>query len=151
NWPQPSPPYSTPVTLPFTPFQPAPYVPSAKMPNASTPNEPHTTCTEIAPHGSSTCMRSQNDTLTTTSQPAIAPITTAAQGATNAHDAVMATSPGSMPLHDIDTSGLPYLWFVTAIAITNPIDAASNVLTAPMPMRESSADKVEPGLKPIQP
>jgi hypothetical protein len=34
---------------------------------------------------------------------------TAAHGATNAHPAVMATRPASIPLHDIEISGLPYL------------------------------------------
>ena len=37
------------------------------------------------------------------------PITQAAHGATNAHGAVIATRPASMPLHDIEMSGLPYL------------------------------------------
>src|SRR3954454_13702176 len=121
------------------------------MPTASTPHAPHIPCTEIAPHGSSTCMRSQKATLATTSHPAIAPMTIAAQGATNAHPAVIATRPASMPLHDIEMSGLPYFAFVTTIATTKPMLADSSVLTATMPMRESSADNVEPGLNPIQP
>ena len=40
-------------------------------------------------------------------------MTTAAHGATNAHGAVIATSPASMPLHDIEMSGLPYFALVT--------------------------------------
>ena len=36
------------------------------------------------------------------------PITNAAHGATNAHGAVIATRPASMPLHDIEMSGLPH-------------------------------------------
>ena len=78
-------------------------------------------------------------------------MTTAAHGATNAHGAVIATRPASMPLHDIEMSGLPYFAFVYAIAITKPKHAASSVLTATRPMRRSVAPSVEPGLKPIQP
>jgi hypothetical protein len=37
------------------------------------------------------------------------------------------------------------------IAMTKPVHAASNVLTATKPMRKSVAPSVEPGLKPIQP
>src|SRR5438876_11654723 len=97
-----------PLTGPETPFQPSPYVPSAKSPTASTPHAPHTPCTEIAPHGSSTCLRSQNSTLYTTSVPATMPMITDAQGATNAHGAVIATSPASMSLQLIEMSGYPY-------------------------------------------
>ena len=43
-------------------------------------------------------------------------MTTAAHGATNAHGAVIATRPASMPLHDIEMSGFPYLALVHAIA-----------------------------------
>src|SRR6476659_3139243 len=79
------------------------------------------------------------------------PMTTEAHGATNAHGAVIATSPASMPLHVIDISGLPHFALVHAIAITAPADAASNVLTAMIEMRRSVAPNVEPGLKPIHP
>ena len=41
------------------------------------------------------------------------PMITAAHGATNAHGRVIATRPASMPLHDIEMSGLPYLALVT--------------------------------------
>ena len=44
----------------------------------------------------------------------------AAHGATNAHGAVIATRPASMPLHDIEMSGFPYLALVHAIAVTKP-------------------------------
>ena len=44
----------------------------------------------------------------------MAPMITAAHGATNAHGAVIATRPASMPLHDIEMSGLPYLALVNA-------------------------------------
>ena len=40
---------------------------------------------------------------------ATAPMTAAAHGATNAHGAVMATSPASMPLTIMPGSGLPVL------------------------------------------
>src|SRR5450755_4163202 len=118
------------------------------MPTDHTPHRPHTPWTEMAPTQSSIPLASQNQTLTTTSTPAIAPMITAAQGATNAHGAVIATRPASMPLHDIEMSGLPYFALVSPIAITKPTHAASNVLTATRPMRRSVAPSVEPGLKP---
>src|SRR5258707_15217392 len=97
-----------PFTGPLTPFHPAPYGPSAKMPTDSTPHMPHTPCTGSAPHGASTWATwSKNHTPTQTSTPAMTPITHAAHGATNAHGAVMATRPASMPLHDMEMSGLP--------------------------------------------
>jgi len=76
---------------------------------------------------------------------------TAAHGATKAHGAVIATRPASIPLHDIEMSGLPYLAFVVPMAITNPAHAARSVLTATRPMRRSVAPRVEPGLNPIHP
>ena len=79
------------------------------------------------------------------------PMMMAAHGATKAQGAVIATSPASMPLHDIEMSGLPYFAFVMPIAITKPTHAASNVLTATSPIRRSVAPSVEPGLKPIHP
>jgi hypothetical protein len=134
------------------PFQPMPYVPSANRPTASKPHAPHMPCTEIAPHGSSTrAFLSKNSTLQHTSAPAMIPMTTEAQGATNAHGAVMATRPASIPLHVIEMSGLPHFQLVQHIAITAPADADSSVFTATMPMRRSVAPKVEPGLKPIHP
>src|SRR5437762_3059914 len=84
-------------------------------------------------------------------KPAQIPMTLAAHGATNAHGAVMATKPASIPLHDIEMSGLPYLALVHAMAVTNPKHAANNVLTATTEMRRSVAPNVEPGLNPIQP
>ncbi len=79
------------------------------------------------------------------------PITIDAHGATNAHGAVIATSPASMPLHVMEMSGFPHLAFVHAIAAMAPAEAASSVFTATTAMRRSVAPNVEPGLKPIQP
>src|SRR5215471_17125941 len=106
----------------------------------------------MAPHGSSIlATRSKNSTLQHTSAPAIIPMTTEAHGATNAQGAVIATSPASMPLHDIEMSGLPHFQLVHAIATTAPAEAASSVFTATTAMRRSVAPKVDPGLKPIHP
>src|SRR6476619_5985054 len=79
------------------------------------------------------------------------PITAAAHGATNAQPAVIATRPASMPLHDIEMSGLPYFAFVHAMAVTNPKHEDSRVFTATIEMRRSVAPNVDPGLKPIHP
>src|SRR5205823_8125633 len=103
----------SPLTLPLTPFHPAPYVPSAKMPSDSTPHAPHTPWTEMAPQGSSTWATwSKNHTPKQTRKPAMRPMTDAAHGATKAHGAVIATRPANMPLQDIDMSGFPYLALV---------------------------------------
>ena len=48
------------------------------------------------------------------------PITVAAQGATKAQGAVMATSPASMPLHVIEMSGFPHFQLVQAMARIAP-------------------------------
>src|SRR5450432_2514624 len=118
-----------------TPFHAMPYVPSANRPTARTPHAPQTPCTEMAPHGSSTLATlSKNSTLQHTSMPATIPMTTDAQGATNAHGAVIATSPASMPLQVIEMSGLPHFQFVQHIAMIAPAHAASSVFTATMPM-----------------
>src|SRR5580765_3933309 len=79
------------------------------------------------------------------------PITEAAHGATNAHGAVIATRPASIPLHDIDMSGFPYLAFVHAMAVTVPKQPARSVFTATTAMRKSVAPNVDPGLNPIHP
>ena len=89
-------------------MNPSPYVPSAKRPRLRTPQAPHVPCTEIAPTGSSTLSeRSTKNTDQHTSTPATAPITNAQKLETNAHGAVMATRPASMPLINIEGSGLP--------------------------------------------
>ena len=77
------------------------------MPTQSTPKTPPTPCTEIAPTGSSMPLRSKKNTDSTTITAAIEPITAAAHGCTNAHGAVIATRPASMPLTIMPGSGLP--------------------------------------------
>ena len=79
------------------------------------------------------------------------PMRTAALGPTNAHGAVMATRPASMPLQAIEMSGLPNIQYHTNIAVADPATAARFVLMATTPIRRSVAPSVEPGLKPIQP
>ena len=56
-----------------------------------------------------------------------------------------------MPLHDIEMSGLPYLSFGHAIAMTKPTHAGEQRVDRDEPMRRSVAPSVEPGLKPIHP
>ena len=68
---------------------------------------PPTPWTEIAPTGSSMPLRSKKNTDSTTMTPATLPISAAAQGCTNAHGAVIATSPASMPFAIMPGSGLP--------------------------------------------
>src|SRR5271155_5833867 len=135
-----------------TPFHPAPYVPSAKIPTATAPNHPQYPCTEIAPQGSSIfSTRSLKSTPRQTTTPAITPIITAEVGVTNAHGAVIATSPASMPLQAIVMSGLPNMKYHSSIAAADPATAARFVLIATTAMRRSVAPRVEPGLNPIQP
>jgi hypothetical protein len=76
---------------------------------------------------------------------------TAEVGDTNAHGAVIATSPASMPLHAMVMSGLPNRKYHKSMAVAEPATAARLVFTATTEMRRSVAPSVEPGLKPIQP
>src|SRR5437870_156364 len=92
-----------------------------------------------------------NSTLIQTKKPARIPMSTDAHGATNAHGAVIATRPPSIPLQVIEISGLPHLALVHAIAATAPALAESSVFTAMIEIRRSVAPNVEPGLKPIHP
>src|SRR5688572_1952668 len=125
-------------TLVVVPFQPmpgplasTPYLPLAKMPTASTPNVPQTPWTEMAPTGSSIfALRSQKYTASTTSTPAMQPMTAAAHGSTNAHGAVMATRPASMPLAIIAGSGLPERIHTQNMQMIEPNAPARAVLTA---------------------
>src|SRR5215468_11849098 len=79
------------------------------------------------------------------------PMTMAEIGLTNAHGAVIATSPASIPLQAIEMSGLPKRQYQKSIAEAEPKIAARFVLMAITEMRRSVAPSVEPGLKPIQP
>src|SRR5579863_6192746 len=122
------------------------------MPTETAPNHPHNPCTEIAPQGSSTlATRSKKRTPRQTITPATTPITVADVGDTKAQGAVMATSPASIPLHAIVTSGFPNMKYHRSMAAAEPAIAARFVLTAITEMRRSVAPSVEPGLKPIQP
>src|SRR5213083_2480039 len=116
------------------------------------PHNPFTPCTEIAPTGSS--MRnlpSMKNTATQTNTPAIPPISTADGAVTNAHGAVMATNPASVPLAIIEGSGLPYLNHMYSIDVIPPAAPASIVFVAMTPMRRSDPASVEPALKPNHP
>lgn len=77
----------------------------AKRPTARVPNTPQIACTDTAPTGSSTPTRSKKSTDPTTGRPATELITTAAQFSTNAHPAVIATSPARAPFAVIPTIG----------------------------------------------
>src|SRR5580765_1294432 len=122
------------------------------MPTATAPNQPQYPCTDTAPHGSSTLStRSLKSTPKQTMPPAMIPMSTAAFGPTNAHGAVMATRPASMPLHAIEMSGLPNMKYQKHMAVAAPATAARFVLMATTPIRRSVAPSVEPGLNPIQP
>ena len=60
------------------------------------------------------CRRTRRSS--TRAAPATMPITVAAQGATKAQGAVMATRPASMPLHVIEMSGFPHFQLVQHMA-----------------------------------
>src|SRR5580765_2566793 len=122
------------------------------MPRHSPPSVPQKPWTEIAPHGSSTFKtRSLKSTPRQTTVPAITPIMTELTAVTNAQDAVIATSPASIPLQAMEMSGLPNIMYQTTSAAAEPAHAAKFVLTAIDEIRKSVAASVEPGLKPIQP
>src|ERR1700691_3739635 len=106
----------------------------------------------MAPHGSSILrIRSLKSTPPQTTMPAITPMITDAVGLTNAHGAVIATSPASIPLQAMVMSGLPKSLYHRSIAAAEPATAARFVFTATTEMRRSVAPSVEPGLKPIHP
>src|SRR4051794_41059666 len=79
------------------------------------------------------------------------PITHAAQGATNAQGAVMATSPASRPLAVIDGSGLPNFFHITNRADRQPKADDRIEFTMMTVSRRSVPENVEAPLKPIQP
>src|SRR5207249_4768393 len=90
-------------------------------------------------------------TAAQTSTPATPPIRTADGAVTNAHGAVIATSPASVPFASIDGSGLPYLSHTYSIAVALPAAPASIVFVAMTPMRRSEPANVDPALKPNHP
>src|SRR5580704_10394317 len=122
------------------------------MPTQTAPSQPHNPCTETAPHGSSILStRSLKSTPPQTRAPASIPMITDDVGDTNAHGAVIATSPANIPLHAIVMSGLPNRKYQISIATAEPATAARFVFTATTEMRRSVAPSVDPGLKPIHP
>src|SRR5438552_7509722 len=95
------------------------------MPTDTAPNQPQNPWTEIAPQGSSILStRLFKRTPRETMIPATIPIMTAEVGDTNAHGAVIATSPASIPLHAIVMSGFPNLSHQKNIAAADPKIAA---------------------------
>src|SRR5260370_42563058 len=105
------------------------------MPTESTPQIPQTPWTDIAPTGSSIPRFSQKKTEYTPRTAGIAPIRTADHDGTNAHGAVMATNPASIPLAPMDGSYLPNFSFINIMAQNAPPADASMVLVAMTPMR----------------
>ena len=103
---------------------------TAKKPSASVPQIPDMPCAAIAPTGSSIPTRSTRSDPSTTMMPETKPITIAAQGATKAHAAVIATSAAIAPFSIIERSG-----FLTTIqdvmtAPSTPAAAARFVFSA---------------------
>ena len=82
---------------------------------------------------------------------AIEPITAAAHGCTNAHGAVIATRPASMPFTIMPGSGLPIRFITQNIAIVAPNAAAIAVFTATTVKRRSVAANVDAALNPNHP
>src|SRR6202171_4042532 len=106
----------------------------------------------MAPQGASTLsVRSLKRTPPHNSAPARTPMMTDAVGPTNAHGAVIATRPASMPLHAIEMSGFPNIQYQMTMAAADPATPERFVLMAITAMRRSVAPSVDPGLKPIQP
>ncbi len=79
---------------------------------------PPTPWTDTEPPGSSTSMRSSKNSIEKVmAVAAIEPITAASAGLTNAHEALLATSPPTQPLAVSDASGLPKRTLVINAAV----------------------------------
>src|SRR4051794_4678915 len=106
----------------------------------------------MAPTGSSIfSLRSTKNTASITTTPEMQPMTAAAQGCTNAHGAVIATRPASMPLAIIPGSGFPVRFVIQNIDTTAPNAPAIAVLAATVANWMSVAANVDAALKPNQP
>ena len=103
---------------------------TAKIPVASVPQTPASPCTETAPIGSSMRSRSTPSTPSTAIEPATAPITIAAHGATKPDAAVIATSAAITPFSIIERSGFLITSHDTATAPSAPAAAATFVVSA---------------------
>src|ERR1041384_6536779 len=147
----PSEPYCLTISSRTTPFQPAPYSPVAKMPTEITPHRPFAPWTATAPTQSSTPLFSMKRAAITTSTPEMAPMITAPNGLTNAHGAVIATRPASMPLTSMPGSGFSPRAIRYSMHEKAAATLASMVLTTTNEMRKSVPERVEPGLNPNQP
>ena len=103
---------------------------TARKPRDSVPQTPDMPCAAIAPTGSSRPTRSTSSEPTTTMMPETKPITIAAQGATNAHAAVIATSAAIAPLSIIERSGFLTTIHEVTTAPSTPAAAARLVFRA---------------------
>src|SRR4051812_44814021 len=86
-----------------------------------------------------------------TMTPATVPMTAAAHGSTNAHGAVMATRPASMPFTIMPGSGFPHRHMTQNMDETAPKAPASAVLAATTANWMSVAASVDAALNPNQP
>src|SRR5258708_4893434 len=124
---------------------------SEKRPTHSVPKTPLARWTDVAPTGSSILILSNPMTDTTTSTPAIAPMTTDEATLTYAHGAVIATSPARQPLSVMPRSGFPSKSHAVTVAVSVATAPAVFVTTATSAMKPGSAAIVLPGLNPNHP
>ena len=115
---------------------------------------PQTRCTLVAPTGSSIPIRSKNSTESTTSVPAINPMSAEHWMLVNAAQAVMPTRPARQPLSVMPISGLPRSNQAVIVAESVAAAAAMLVFTATCEANappSAATPNVLPGLKPNQP